>query len=105
MGAPASRPRPWSHDDPAPLRPAGAEDPGLTVGALATLTGASTPHRAHCPNPRNSRRGTLASAVPAMRNGVIDLMNDRLAGLVPCPRSVRALEGTIALTRRPKVRS
>ena len=32
-------------------------------------------------------------------------MNDRLAGLVPCPRSVRALEGTIALTRRPRVRS
>jgi len=30
-------------------------------------------------------------------------MNDRLAGLVPCPRSVRAQEGTLALTQRPQV--
>jgi hexosaminidase len=30
-------------------------------------------------------------------------MNDRLAGLVPCPRSVRALEGTFALAQRPAV--
>jgi hexosaminidase len=30
-------------------------------------------------------------------------MNDRLAGLIPCPRSVRAQEGTLALTQRPQV--
>ena len=30
-------------------------------------------------------------------------MNDRLAGLVPGPRSVRALEGTLALIHRPTV--
>jgi hexosaminidase len=30
-------------------------------------------------------------------------MNDRLAGLVPCPRSVRAQEGTLALAQRPQV--
>jgi hexosaminidase len=30
-------------------------------------------------------------------------MNDRLAGLVPSPRSVRAHEGTLAVAQRPKV--